>query len=64
MSSVNNKAIQKILEDGMANYNWGSGRAIWGEQTIEFACYEWLEQAYPKILHEFKAVYDITRQQD
>ena len=64
MSFVDSKGITKILEDGMATYQWGKGRSIWGEQTIEFACYEWLEQAYPEIFNEFKAVYDVQREQD
>jgi hypothetical protein len=62
MSFVNHKGITKILEDSMATYEWGKGRAIWDKQSIQVVCYEWLEQAYPEIFNEFKAVYDVQRE--
>lgn len=62
MSSINHKGIQKILEDGLANYTWQ--RRDMFKPTVQEECYKWLEQAYPDIFKEFKAVYDISRPQD
>ena len=46
----------------MATYKWDSRDKLWNENTIEYICHAWLQQAYPDIYKEFKAVYDIQRE--
>ena len=37
-------------------------RAIWNTSPIEFACYAWLQEAYPDIFKEFIAVMEVSRE--
>ena len=62
MSSNNTKAVSEIISESMATI-WQNRKPLWGEYDRKMIiCYEWLEQAYPDIFNEFKAVYDIQRE--
>lgn len=59
--SSNNKDISKIIAEGLQTFTYGSSRVVWSS-PIEFACYEWLQEAYPDIFKEFIAVMEVSRE--
>lgn len=59
--SSSKKPISDVISDAIA-YTWvGKQRATWANASIQQECYEWLEEAYPDIFAEFKAVHDVSK---
>lgn len=59
--SSNSKEVSKIIADGIDSFVYATqNRQIWSS-PIEFACYEWLQQAYPDIFKEFIAVMEVSK---
>lgn len=60
--SSSKKPISDVISDAIS-YTWvGKQRAMWTDpHEKERECYEWLEEAYPEIFAEFKAVHDVSK---
>lgn len=61
--SSSNTPITDIICNGLTSitYTGGSSKVVWTDYSEERACHTWLEEAYPEIFAEFKAVHDVSK---